>query len=93
MNEKDLKKILYHHAINTTDVLGEDCMAIYDDVFDNLAKAIMDKIREELNITKTVDTSCMNLCIHNVSVNQCLKGDKHCCNLLYISNDYVPRKE
>ena len=47
MNEKELKKILYHHAINTTDVLGDDCMAIYDDVFDFLIAAIMDKVKED----------------------------------------------
>ena len=47
MNEQEIKIILYNYAINTTDILDQECMAIYDDVFDNLAKAIMDKIREE----------------------------------------------
>ena len=70
MNEQEIKIILYNYAINTTDILDQECMAIYDDVFDNLAKTIMDKIREEnTDLKKEIKelTSIQKVIIHWVN--------------------------
>jgi hypothetical protein len=76
------------------DMSKEELIEMIEDLneqIDSLKKSNLDKIKEPENQTKIVYTSCENSCISNVSVNQCLKGHKSCCNLLYISNDYEPR--